>query len=142
MNRPTKLSGIRHIALIMPNLEECEKFYIEKLGMTLLRRANEDLVYLTCGNDNLSLGRSYSGDQEALSERGSKGLDHFGFIVDSKEILQQWYGYLASAEVKMLDTPHDHNDGARSFHVKDPANNVIQLIFHPAISGQVFAKQL
>lgn len=55
--RPCRLNGLRHIALLVPNLEECERFYVDVLGMEVLNRANEDLVYLTCGNDNLSLGR-------------------------------------------------------------------------------------
>lgn len=52
--RPSRLNGLRHLALLVPNLEECERFYVEVLGMEVLNRANEDLVYLTCGNDNLS----------------------------------------------------------------------------------------
>jgi hypothetical protein len=40
--------------------------------------------------------------------------------------------------VPVLDQPHDHADGARSFHLKDPAGNVIQPIYHPAISAQQF----
>ncbi len=54
--RPGRLNGLRHLALLVPNLEECERFYVDVLGMAVLNRANEDLVYLTCGNDNLSLG--------------------------------------------------------------------------------------
>lgn len=53
--RPGRLNGLRHLALLVPNLEECERFYVDVLGMEVLNRANEDLVYLTCGNDNLSL---------------------------------------------------------------------------------------
>ena len=134
MKQPEKLSGIRHIALVMPNLEECENFYVEALGMTLLRRANKNLVYLTSGNDNLSLGRKDINTSEVQS------LDHFGFVVDSKVLLKQWFEYLTALKVTVLDTPHDHSDGARSFHVKDPAGNVVQLIYHPLISGQVFEK--
>ncbi|MDX1409466.1 MAG: VOC family protein, partial [Saprospiraceae bacterium] len=60
---------------MVPNLEECVQFYVEILGMQILRRANKDLVYLTCGNDNLSLGRL----REAECS-GTQYLDHFGFI--------------------------------------------------------------
>ena len=58
--RPSRLNGLRHLALLVPNLEECERFYVDVLGMEVLNRANEDLVYLTCGNDNLSLGRAHA----------------------------------------------------------------------------------
>ena len=40
--------------------------------------------------------------------------------------------------VNLLDTPSDHFDGARSFHCTDPAGNVIQPLYHPALSGQAF----
>ncbi len=129
--RPGPLNGLRHLALVVPNLDECERFYVDVLGMQVLRRASKDLVYLTCGNDNLSLGRLRDGRRS-----GTQYLDHFGFVVDSKEELQQWYEYLQAQGVELLDAPHDHSDGARSFHCKDPAGNVVQPLYHPAVSGQ------
>jgi catechol 2,3-dioxygenase-like lactoylglutathione lyase family enzyme len=132
IKRPSRLNGLRHLALLVPNLEECERFYVDVLGMQVLHRANEDLVYLTCGNDNLSLGRAYA------ESHGVPLVDHYGFIVDSIEQLDAWYHYLEAHGVRMLDRPFDHGDGARSFHVLDPAGNKIQPLFHPAISGQRF----
>lgn len=131
-DRPTPFSGIRHVAFAVSNLEECERFYVEIMGMEVLSRAHENLVYLTCGNDNLSLAR---GEGTAAGE-GS--FDHYGFIVDSKTQLGDWYAFMKAKGVNLLDEPHDHADGARSFHCTDPAGNVIQPIFHPAISGQRF----
>ena len=131
--RPPKFRGIRHIAFRVKNIEECEKFYIDVMGMKLLNRANDNLVYLTCGNDNLSLARSDS-------EPNNGGVfDHYGFIVESKESVDAWHDYFKSINVPVIDQPHDHADGARSFHIKDPAGNIIQPIYHPAISAQQFA---
>ena len=131
--RPPNFRGIRHIAFRVNNLEECEKFYIDVMGMKLLNRANDNLVYLTCGNDNLSLARSDS-------EPNDGGVfDHYGFIVESKESGDAWHDYFKSINVPVIDQPHDHADGARSFHIKDPAGNIIQPIYHPAISAQKFA---
>lgn len=130
--RPPPFNGLRHLALKVPNLEECEKFYTEIIGMEVLNRASENLVYLTCGNDNLSLGRQTKGERT-----GIQYLDHFGFIADSKEALQEWYNFMLEQGVTLLDQPHDHRDGARSFHCTDPAGNVIQPLYHPAISGQI-----
>jgi len=131
-DRPKPFSGIRHIALEVPNLKECERFYIDIMGMEMLSRPHENLVYLTCGNDNLSLSRAKSATQDGGC------LDHFGFIVNSKEELEDWFAFMKTEAVVLLDTPHDHADGARSFHCKDPAGNVIQPLYHPAISGQRF----
>ncbi len=132
--RPSAFRGIRHVAFRVTNLEECEEFYKDVMGMELLYRANENLVYLTCGNDNLSLARV-----DEASSRGST-FDHYGFIVEDKETLDAWHAYfLSRGDVPVMDEPHDHADGARSFHIKDPAGNVIQPIYHPAISAQQFS---
>lgn len=116
-DRPARLNGLRHLALLVPNLEECERFYVDVLGMEVLNRANEDLVYLTCGNDNLSLGRAHA------ASNGLQTMDHYGFVVDSVEELEAWYRYLKALGVTLLDQPFDHGDGARSFHLLDPAGN-------------------
>ena len=132
--RPSAFRGIRHVAFRVTNLEECEEFYKDVMGMELLYRANENLVYLTCGNDNLSLARV-----DEASSRGST-FDHYGFIVEDKETLDAWHAYFSSrGDVPVMDEPHDHADGARSFHIKDPAGNVIQPTYHPAISAQQFS---
>lgn len=72
LERPGRLNGLRHIALLVPNLEACERFYVDILGMQVLHRANPDLVYLTCGNDNLSLGRA------SVPSSGEQAVDHYG----------------------------------------------------------------
>ncbi len=132
--RPKSFNGMRHIAFMVEDLEACEAFYTDIMGMDLLWRAHEDLVYLTCGNDNLSLAR-------AKTPREAGGcMDHFGFIADSKQDLDDWFRFMQDKGVPLLDEPHDHKDGARSFHCKDPAGNVIQPIYHPAISGQRFSQ--
>ncbi len=130
--RPPAFRGIRHVAFRVKNLEECEKFYADVMGMEILYRANENLVYLTCGNDNLSLARAQSDPEEGGV------FDHYGFIVESRESLDAWHAYFMSIDVPVIDQPHDHADGARSFHIKDPAGNIIQPIYHPAISEQQF----
>lgn len=133
-NRPAPFNGLRHLALVVPKFEECLAFYTDILGMEIMRRANDNLVYLTLGNDNLSLGRLKEGEKS-----GTQYLDHFGFIVDTKEQLEEWFVFMQEAGVNLLDKPHDHSDGARSFHCTDPVGNVIQPIYHPAISGQRFS---
>lgn len=135
--RPKPLNGLRHVAIEVPQFEECIAFYSEILGMTVLRRSGDNLVYLGCGNDVLSLGR-LQGEDKGQKRSGGGYVDHFGFIVDSKDDLQAWYEFLKAQGVNVLDEPHDHSDGARSFHITDPAGNVIQPLYHPAVSGQRF----
>lgn len=133
--KPPPLNGMRHIAFKVANLEECERFYVDLLGMEVLYRPHDDLVYFTLGNDNLSLGRSREGEPT-----GPQRLDHFGFICDRKEDVDAWYDYLSAKGVKTLTTPHDHTDGGRSFYCLDPAGNEVQPLYHPAVSGQRFSE--
>ena len=34
--RPSRLNGLRHLAILVPNLEACERFYVDVLGMQVL----------------------------------------------------------------------------------------------------------
>src|SRR5690606_10987204 len=97
--RPGRLNGLRHLALTAPNLEECERFYVDVLGMEVLNRGSKDLVYLACGNDNRSLGRA----SEISS--GLQAMDPYGFIVDSLEDLHACYEYVKAQGGTMLDRP-------------------------------------
>jgi catechol 2,3-dioxygenase-like lactoylglutathione lyase family enzyme len=135
LERPSRLNGLRHLALLVPNLEACERFYVDVLGMQVLHRANDDLVYLTCGNDNLSLGRAYA------ESSGVQAMDHYGFIVDSVGELEAWYQYLKAQGVTLLDRPFDHGDGARSFHLLDPAGNRCSPSITPPYPDSASARQ-
>ncbi|WP_295891608.1 VOC family protein [uncultured Vibrio sp.] len=126
--RPAPFQGMKHLALVVSKYEECEYFYTKIVGMEVLRRASNNLVYLTLGQDNLSLGRAKSN-----REHSNTSVDHFGFMVESKESLNQWFEYMKKEGVTLLDTPHDHSDGARSFHCLDPEGHVVQPLYHPSI---------
>lgn len=136
--RPNALNGMRHIAFTVPNLEAVERFYVDLLGMQVLHRPHRNLVYLTLGNDNLSLSRAKAEDRAS----GPQRLDHFGFICDEPADVDAWAAYLAEQGVEILSRPHDHSNdpGVRSFYCLDPAGNTVQPIYHPAVSGQRLAK--
>lgn len=131
MQRPAPLNGMRHIALQVQDLEACEHFYVEILGMRVLRRAHEDLVYLTLGNDNFSLSRA-----KADTGGDPQRLDHFGFVVDTPEDVDAWNDYLLTRGVEVVRGPHDHGDGGRSLYCRDPDGNAVQPLYHPSVSGQ------
>lgn len=129
MQRPTRTGGLRHVALTVENLEACEKFYVELLGMEVEWRPDEDNVYLTSGNDNLALHRG-----ENINKTPVQPLDHIGFIIPTAEQVDEWYAFLDHHAVPMRQPPRTHRDGARSFYCYDPAGTVVQIIYHPPIS--------
>lgn len=129
MKRPGTTGGMRHVALFVSDLEACERFYVDLLGMRVEWRPDANNVYLTSGNDNLALHRmeaEYSGPQH---------LDHIGFILDEPASVDQWFEFLRSRGVRMKTEPRTHRDGARSFYCLDPAGNTVQMIFHPPLAG-------
>lgn len=129
--RPDRgLAGMRHVALFVRDLPACEQFYVDLLGMAVEWRPDPDNVYLCGGCDNLALHR-WEGGEFASAQR----LDHIGFIVDGPEDVDQWYAFLKAADVRMRSEPRTHRDGARSFYCLDPEGVVVQIIYHPPISG-------
>jgi len=127
LKRP-KHAGLRHVALNVVEFEKMEYFYSELLGFEEEWRPDPDNLYLCSGVDNLALHK--------VDDRGGKAqaLDHIGIICDTMDNVDEWYEFLNANEVKMVNTPKTHRDGARSFYCFDPEGNTLQVIFHPPIS--------
>lgn len=129
MERPAATKGLHHVALFVPDLGVCERFYVDLLGMSVEWRPDPYSVYLTSGSDNLALHRLKADFGKA------QRLDHIGFIVDGPEAVDDWYRFLSAAGVSMKTAPRTHRDGSRSFYCLDPAGNSVQMIFHPPLAG-------
>lgn len=127
MNKPAPTSGLRHVALFAEKFEACEAFYVNLLGMQVEWRPDADNVYLTSGNDNLALHKT----QKKIT--GQQKLDHIGFILDTPDLVDDWYQWLLAHDVPMRTQPKTHRDGARSFYCEDPDGVVVQMIYHPPI---------
>lgn len=127
--KPPKLSGMRHVALFVKELEACEAFYTQLLGMAVEWRPDANNVYLCGGCDNLALHRA------TMPVQGPhQRLDHIGFIIDHVDDVDLWYAFLTEKKVRIAKPPRTHRDGARSFYCFDPDGTTVQLIFHPPIS--------
>ncbi len=130
MNRPEPTTGLRHVALQVRKLEECEQFYTSLLGMTVEWRPDADNVYLTSGHDNLALHRA---PDDFVAANGQR-LDHIGFLVAMPEQVDVWHEFLRAHGVIITKEPRTHRDGARSFYFLDPDGNAVQLIYHPPLA--------
>lgn len=129
MIKPEPTSGMRHVALFVNELERCEHFYTELLGMQVEWRPDADNIYLTSGNDNLALHRAPKGFDATVQQV----LDHIGFIIDDEVQVDVWFDFLRGHDVEMKTVPRSHRDGARSFYCLDPAGTTVQMIYHPPI---------
>lgn len=130
MNTPPATLGLRHLALCVQELEACERFYVDRLGMRVEWRPDADNLYLTSGVDNLALHRQTRGQP-----REPQRLDHLGFFLATPEAVDDWYLYLQKHGVRMRNPPRDHRDGARSFYCYDPDGTLVQFIHHPPLAG-------
>ncbi|MEX0951461.1 MAG: VOC family protein [Gammaproteobacteria bacterium] len=130
MKRPEPTRGLHHVALNVPDLEACERFYVELLGMKVEWRPDADNVYLCSGSDNLALHRLPDGHLPT----GVQRLDHIGYILKTPETVDAWHEFLLAHAVPMKTAPRTHRDGARSFYCEDPAGNVVQMIYHPPLA--------
>ncbi len=129
--------GLRHVALYVENLQACEDFYVNILGMSVEWRPDEDNVYLTSsGQDNLALHRR-TGKLEEQEQR----LDHLGFILKTLDDVDHWYALAVQHNVPIKQPPKTHRDGARSFYCADPDGTVVQLIYHPPIAAKESLKR-
>jgi len=128
MHRPPS-HGIRHIALKVKDMRRMRSFYIEVLGFHVEWEPDRSNLYLTSGTDNLAL-------HEVQEDTNGGSLDHMGILVPKPENVDQWAQYLKTRNILLKQEPKTHRDGARSIYFSDPEGNVIQIIYHPPISGE------
>ncbi len=130
MGKPKPTAGLRHVALQVQNLEACEHFYVEVVGMSVEWRPDQHNLYLTTGNDNLALHRTPADLDVGSHQR----LDHIGFILTEIDQVDVWHDFLCTAQVRIKAPPRTHRDGSRSLYCLDPDGNTVQFIFHPTLS--------
>ncbi len=132
LQRPAATGGMRHVALFVEAFDAAVAFYTGLLDMQVEWHPDADNIYLSSGNDNLALHRYNGPERQPAIQR----LDHIGFIINDIEQVDVWHEFLKAHGVRIKNAPKTHRDGARSFYCLDPDGNVVQLIYHPPISGK------
>lgn len=119
---------IYETVLYAEDLSAAAKFYVEGLGLRLLRQS-ELMLVLAVDNNYLLI---FDAKRSALSGRavpshGMTGNGHIAFVAEASE-LPAWRDRLAGAGIE-IEAEVDWDDGrrGRSIYVRDPAGNSVEL---------------
>jgi catechol 2,3-dioxygenase-like lactoylglutathione lyase family enzyme len=125
------IKGMRHIALKVRDIAKAKSFYQTILGMNVVWEPDPENVYLSSGNDNIAL---HQVTPVFASTAAEQHLDHFGFIVESIERVQELEEQFRCAGVTIVHPFKIHRDGSASFYCADPDGIVIQMLYEPQLS--------
>lgn len=120
--------GLRHLALRVPDVDQACEFYRRVFGMKTVWQPDPDNAYLSSGCDNLALHRA---DTEASD---AQTLDHLGFIVPTIADAEAGFQWARENQVEIVHPLKHHRDGSVSFYLRDPAGNIVQVLYEPSIS--------
>ena len=127
------VKGMRHIALKVRDLAKARDFYQNALGMEVVWEPDPQNVYLSSGCDNIALHEVAPDFPAGAVEQH---LDHFGFVVESIERVQELEHEFRAKGVKIVHPFKIHRDGSASFYCADPDGVVIQMLYEPQLSAQ------
>jgi len=127
--------GLRHLALRVADVARASEFYTRVFGMRLVWQPDPDTAYLTSGCDNLALHRGDSGD------RSRQALDHLGFVTGTIAEVEAAHAWAQANGLNIAKPLAHHRDGSVSFYLRDPDDNVIQILFEPTISPRHFINE-
>lgn len=129
--------GLRHLALNVRDAQDTKTFYMDFFGMQLEWEPDPQNVYLTTqGQDNLAIHTV----TDVPSPCTKQSLDHLGFVMSEPKDVDALYEKARVQNINILKDPKWHRDGAYSFYLQDPDGHVVQVIYHPPISGSAGKK--
>jgi glyoxylase I family protein len=117
-----QITGIHHVAIICSNYEQSKKFYVEILGLSIIKetfraeRNSYKLDLAAGGSDQIELF-SFSNPPQRVSNPEACGLRHLAFAVND---LDATVSHLKSKGVQIEDIRIDEITGKRFTFFKDP----------------------
>ncbi len=125
--------GLCHLALRVQAMARSRAFYQDLLEMKVVWEPDPENIYLSSGRDNLALHQMPEGQSLPPETEHRQPLDHFGFIVESKEAVDQILEKMQRAHVPILQPVRLHRDGSYSFYMRDPDGNRVQILYEPRL---------
>ncbi|BDG07425.1 VOC family protein [Anaeromyxobacter paludicola] len=121
--------AFHHLALQCHDLARCERFYVEVLGLPVLRRwpregGGDRSVWLALGDGFLALERAAEPPAESGFRHGAAGLHLLALRIAPGE-RAAWEARLASAGVEVVHRTR------YTLYARDPEGNRVGLSHHP-----------
>lgn len=129
-----RMQGLRHLALKVRDLPRSRAFYESLFGMQVVWQPDPENIYLSSGTDNLALHQIPAAECAAYPQGRGQLLDHFGFLVESEEMVDRFFERAEQLQISIVQRPKRHRDGSYSFYLSDPDGNIIQVLYEPTIS--------
>ncbi len=118
-----KPSGINHITLRVNDIDRAEAFYGGLLGFELERKMGRSMAVYRIGEDSIVLVEAETSyNKESRDYR----VDHFGFVVDTPEQVNEMAAFLRENEVTVISGPANRKNG-RFLFISDPDGNMIEI---------------
>lgn len=119
-----KTAGIRHIHLLVSDLERSLRFYDEAFGMKEKFRDGDDLVFLNTPGTHDSLALHRADAEGRVGESG--GYEHFGITVLDRGALDEAIAVIVAAGGELVEQG-EHAPGVPYAYVRDPDGYVIEI---------------
>ena len=125
MLRPKQLG---HLVLRVRDLDACERFYSEILGLHITNKRPGEMVFMSARETPSHELALMAADPDApVLDRGGVGLYHFAWEMRSFEDLQQMYLELKQKEVDIVGIG-DHGISI-GVYILDPEGNEIEMFY-------------
>lgn len=126
-----KLEKILETALYVNNIDEAEKFYVDILGLEVVKRSQSiparDL-FLRCGDTMLLLFNPEQTkiDTGIVPTHGVTGEGHMAFGIPETDF-EKWEEYLIENRIE-IEKKVNWERGTRSIYFRDPSRNSLEFI--------------
>ncbi len=124
MTKKFNPDGLHHITIRVNDIKAAEKFYGEVLGFELMRKMGQSMATYRIGmKDTLVIVEAETAYDTASRDYR---VDHFGFMVDSPQEVDEMAKYLRDHEVNIVVGPVNRKNGRFVFFT-DPDGNMIEI---------------
>ncbi len=139
--------SLSHVDLMVADLARSVEFYDRVLGRLGYRRRDDLGAGSPCwsisdssgGHFGIALRRAEAIAQDSPHDRSRSGVNHLAFHADDRADVDEFYRFLLSLGVKILDEPAEYDYSLDYYAVffEDPDGLKLEVVHEPQLRGDV-----